>query len=74
MAKVWDELQFTPFELRQTSESVIGFGRTEGRCGENVIVNSVLWIVRVVEGQIAALEVFQAEQRAPIGGPPPAGS
>ena len=51
VAKVWDELRFTPFELRQTPESVIGFGRTEGRRGEDVIVNSVLWIVASCEAR-----------------------
>jgi PAS domain S-box-containing protein len=66
VAKVWDELRFTPFELRQTPESVIGFGQTEGRRGAEVIVNSVLWMVRVVEGRIASIEVFQAEQRSPV--------
>jgi ketosteroid isomerase-like protein len=63
VAEVWDELRFTPFELRQTPESVIGFGQTEGRRGAEVIVNSVLWMVRVVEGRMASIEVFQAEQR-----------
>jgi hypothetical protein len=52
---------------------VIGFGQTEGRRGADVIVNSVLWIVRVVEGQIASIEVFQAEQRPPVGGAAPTG-
>ena len=74
VAKVWDELRFTPFELRQTTESVIGFGRIEGRRGERVIVNSLLWIVRVVEGQIASIEVFQAEQRPPTSDPTLTGS
>jgi PAS domain S-box-containing protein len=73
VAEVWDELQFTPFELRQTPESVIGFGQTEGRRGADVIVNSVLWIVRVVEGRIASIEVFQAEQRPPAGAAAPTG-
>jgi ketosteroid isomerase-like protein len=61
VAEVWDALTFTPFELRETSSSVIGFGRTEGRRGETVIVHSVLWIVRVVEGQLSSIQVFQAE-------------
>jgi EAL domain-containing protein (putative c-di-GMP-specific phosphodiesterase class I)/ketosteroid isomerase-like protein len=65
VANVWDDLRFIPFELRQTPESVIGFGRAEGRHGAEVTVTSVLWIVRVVKGQIASIEVFQAPQRPP---------
>jgi PAS domain S-box-containing protein len=73
VAKVWDALTFTPFELRETAASVIGFGRTEGRRGETVIVHSVLWIVRVVEGQIGSIQVFQAELPRLAGELPPTG-
>lgn len=64
VANVWDDLTFTPMEVRETQESVIGFGQTEGRRGADVIINSVLWIVRVQEGQIASIEVFQAATSA----------
>jgi PAS domain S-box-containing protein len=69
VAGVWDSMTFTPTELRETEESVIGFGRTEGRRGADVTVNSILWMVRVVEGQIASIEVFQAEPRPPSSAP-----
>ncbi len=62
VADVWEELTFTPFELRQTPESVIGFGRIEGRRCDRAIVASVLWIVRIEAGLIASIEVFSAEQ------------
>lgn len=52
---------------------MIGFGRTEGRRGEVVTVQSVLWVVRVVEGQIDSIEVFQAEQQPRASDPPSPG-
>ena len=38
-----------------------------------MIVNSALWIVRVVEDQIASIEVVQAEQRPPLSAAAPTG-
>jgi PAS domain S-box-containing protein len=63
VARVWDQLTFTPMELRRTPESVIGFGRTEARRGTETVIANVLWVVRVQEGEIASIEVFQAVQR-----------
>ena len=71
VATVWDELRFTPFELLQTPESVIGFGQTEGRRGAVVVVTGALWIVRMVQGQIASIEVFQPPQGPPVSAAAP---
>jgi hypothetical protein len=61
---VWDELTLTPLTFRLAQESVIGFGRADGRRAGGRILASIVWIVRLVEGQIASIEVFQA-----VGGP-----
>jgi PAS domain S-box-containing protein len=63
VSEVWDELAFTAMELRQTPESVIGFGRTDARRGAQTIVASVVWVVRLEADQILSIEVFQAAQR-----------
>jgi PAS domain S-box-containing protein len=68
VARVWDDLTFTPLELRATEESVIGFGRTEGTHDGKTIVASVLWVLRVEEDQIASIEVFQAPESQPHAG------
>lgn len=64
VAEVWDELTLTPLTFRLAQESVIGFGRADGRRAGGRILASIVWIVRLVEGQIASIEVFQA-----VGGP-----
>jgi EAL domain-containing protein (putative c-di-GMP-specific phosphodiesterase class I)/ketosteroid isomerase-like protein len=63
--RVWDELSFTPLTFRAAGGSVIGFGRAEGRRGPVSTIASIMWIVRLRDGQISALEVFQA-----VGGTP----
>jgi PAS domain S-box-containing protein len=60
VAKVWDELTLTPLTFRETQDSVIGFGRAAGRLGDEHVVVSIMWIVRLADDQIASLEVFQA--------------
>jgi PAS domain S-box-containing protein len=67
VARLWDQLTFTPMELRRTAESVIGFGRTDARRGSETVVAHVLWVVRVEQGKIASIEVFQAVQGADAG-------
>ena len=61
VANLWDELTFTPLELRQTQDSVIGFGRIEAH-GANAMTASILWIVRLQDGQLSSIEVFQAPE------------
>jgi PAS domain S-box-containing protein len=59
VATVWDELRFSPFTFRLAQESVIGFGRAEGlRAGGRILV-SIMWVVRLTEGRISSIEVFQ---------------
>jgi ketosteroid isomerase-like protein len=60
VATVWDELTMTVLTIRRAEESVIGFGRADGRRPGNRMVASLMWIVRLEEGQIASMEVFQA--------------
>jgi PAS domain S-box-containing protein len=60
VSTAWDELRLIPLELRQTPESVIGFGRAEARRGADLLVASVVWVVRLQEGQVTLIEVFQA--------------
>jgi PAS domain S-box-containing protein len=62
VSTIWDELTFIPLELRQTPESVIGFGRAEARRGADLLVASVVWVVRLQAAQVALIEVFQAPQ------------
>jgi len=64
VAAVWDELRLTPPTFRLAQQSVIGFGRAEGQRAGGRILASIVWVVRLVEGQIASIEVFQA-----VGGP-----
>jgi PAS domain S-box-containing protein len=65
VATVWDELILTPLMFRQAQESVIGFGRADARRGTERIIASILWVVRVQEGQVASIEVFQAVDGSP---------
>lgn len=64
VAAVWDELTLTPLTFRLAAESVIGFGRADARRGGDRFLASIVWIVRLQEGQIASIDVFQA-----VGGP-----
>ncbi|MGH2914736.1 MAG: EAL domain-containing protein [Solirubrobacteraceae bacterium] len=61
VAAVWASLELTSVSLRETPESVIGFGRVEGRCDDRAVVESIVWVVRLRESQIASIEVFQAK-------------
>jgi PAS domain S-box-containing protein len=65
VATVWDELSLTPLMFRQARGSVIGFGRAEARRGEQTVLASVLWVVRLEQDQVSSIEVFQA-----VGGTP----
>jgi PAS domain S-box-containing protein len=60
VADVWDELTVTPLTFRVTDESVIGFGRAEGRRDEDRILASLVWVIRLRGGLVASIEVFQA--------------
>ena len=64
VAEVWDELTLTPLSFRLAQESVIGFGRADGRRAGGRILASIVWVVRLTEGLVASIEVFQA-----VGGP-----
>jgi PAS domain S-box-containing protein len=57
---VWDELTLTPLTFRATAESVICFGRVEGRRPGQRVLASVLWVVGLRDGLISSIEVFQA--------------
>ncbi len=70
VSDVWDELTFTPMELRQAPESVIGFGRTDARRGAQTIIASVIWVVRLEAHQIRSIEVFQVAQRPELDATP----
>jgi hypothetical protein len=64
VATVWDELTLTPLTFRQAQESVIGFGRVEGRRPGERVLGSVMWVVALRGDLISSIEVFQA-----AGGP-----
>lgn len=64
VATVWEELTLTPLTFRNAQESVIGFGRVEGRRPGERVLGSIMWMVRLRGDLIASIEVFQA-----AGGP-----
>jgi ketosteroid isomerase-like protein len=64
VATVWDELSLTLLTFRQAQDSVIGFGRVEGRRPGERVLGSIMWVVRLRGEHIASIEVFQA-----AGGP-----
>jgi PAS domain S-box-containing protein len=64
VATVWEELNLTPLTFRQAQESVIGFGRVEGRRPGERVLGSIMWMVRLRGELISSIEVFQA-----AGGP-----
>ncbi|HXD66911.1 MAG TPA: EAL domain-containing protein, partial [Solirubrobacteraceae bacterium] len=64
VATVWDELSLTMLTFRQAQDSVIGFGRVEGRRPGERVLGSIMWVVRLREDLISSIEVFQA-----AGGP-----
>jgi PAS domain S-box-containing protein len=64
VATVWEELSLTLLTFRQAQESVIGFGRVEGRRPGERVLGSIMWVVRLRDDLIASIEVFQA-----AGGP-----
>ena len=65
VATVWEELTLTPLTFRLAQESVIGFGRVEGRRPGERVLGSLMWVVRLRGDLISSIEVFQA-----AGGPP----
>ena len=60
VATVWEELTLTPLTFRCAQEAVIGFGRVEGRRPGARVLESIMWVVRVRDAQVGAIEVFQA--------------
>jgi PAS domain S-box-containing protein len=64
VATIWDELNLTLLSFRQAQDSVIGFGRVEGRRPGERVLGSIMWVVRLRGDLIASIEVFQA-----AGGP-----
>ncbi|HTU97756.1 MAG TPA: EAL domain-containing protein [Solirubrobacteraceae bacterium] len=64
VATVWDELSLTLLTFRQAQDSVIGFGRVQGRTTGERFLGSIMWMVRVRGDLISSIEVFQA-----AGGP-----
>ena len=83
VATVWEELNLTPLTFRQAHESVIGFGRVEGRRPGERVLGSITWVVRLRGDLISSIEVFQAADgpslshiaaRATAGGAPSHGS
>ena len=64
VATIWDELSLTLLTFRQAQDSVIGFGRVEGRRPGERVLGSIMWVVRLRGDLIASIEVFQA-----AGGP-----
>ena len=47
VADVWEELTLTPLTFRHAQESVIGFGRVEGRRPGERVLGSIMWMVRL---------------------------
>jgi PAS domain S-box-containing protein len=64
VAAVWDELSLTMLTFREAQDSVIGFGRVEGRRPGERVLGSIMWVVRLRDDLIGSIEVFQA-----AGGP-----
>ena len=64
VATIWEELTLTPLTFRHAQESVIGFGRVEGRRPGERVLGSIMWVVRLRGDLVASIEVFQA-----AGGP-----
>ncbi len=64
VATVWDDLSLTMLTFRQAQDSVIGFGRVEGRRPGERVLGSIMWVARLRGNLISSIEVFQA-----AGGP-----
>jgi EAL domain-containing protein (putative c-di-GMP-specific phosphodiesterase class I)/ketosteroid isomerase-like protein len=64
VATIWEELGLTLLTFRHAQDSVIGFGRVEGRRPGERVLGSIMWVVRLRGDLIASIEVFQA-----TGGP-----
>jgi ketosteroid isomerase-like protein len=64
VATVWDQFSLTMLTFRQAQDSVIGFGRVEGRRPGERVLGSIMWVVRLRGDLISSIEVFQA-----AGGP-----
>ncbi|HLH65509.1 MAG TPA: EAL domain-containing protein [Solirubrobacteraceae bacterium] len=64
VACAWEQFELRMPTFRETGSSVIGFGRTEarprgGRAGADSVSADVVWIARVEDGLIRAIEVFE---------------
>ncbi len=64
VATIWEELSLTLLTFRHAHDSVIGFGRVEGRRPGERLLGSIMWVVRLRGDLITSIEVFQA-----AGGP-----
>ena len=64
VATVWDQFSLNMLTFRQAQDSVIGFGRVEGRRPGERVLGSIMWVVRLRGDLISSIEVFQA-----AGGP-----
>lgn len=64
VAAVWEDLTLTPLTFRLAQESVIGFGRVEGRRPGERVLGSIMWVAGLRGDLITSIEVFQA-----AGGP-----
>jgi PAS domain S-box-containing protein len=60
VAAIWEELTLTPLTFRHAQESVIGFGRVEGRRPGERVLGGIMWVVRLRGDLISSIEVFQA--------------
>jgi ketosteroid isomerase-like protein len=60
VATVWEELTMTILTFRRAEDSVIGFGRVEGQRPGQRMLASLMWVVRLRDGKIGSIEVFQA--------------
>jgi PAS domain S-box-containing protein len=66
VATVWDELNMTVLTFRRAGQSVIGFGRVEGRRPGERVLDSLMWVVKMRSDRIASIEVFQAAAGTPL--------
>ena len=47
VARIWDELEVQPGELRVAGAGVVAFGVAHGRIGEELLTLPVIWVFRV---------------------------
>lgn len=58
VAQTWDRFELTMLSFRETPDSVIGFGRTDARRGDEKFLADIVLIARVEDGMLASIEVF----------------